>query len=273
MPLVFAAITPHPPLLIPEVGQSDRERVKKTVTALESLGSLIDEADPEVLIIISPHNLIYPDAFNVNAMANLCGDFGQFNAPEISFTFKNDLDLASKIIKKADENSIKVVPYNNEKTVFELDHGTLVPLYFLTRELPQVKVLPIAYSFLDKIDHFSFGQLLGDIFKNYPKRVAFIASGDMSHRLLENGPGKEAGQKFDQIVVNSLKNNDPLEILEIDQNTRELAGECGYNSIITLLGVLDKDNYQPKVLSYEGPFGVGYLVCNFKLKTDQANLT
>jgi AmmeMemoRadiSam system protein B len=265
MPLVFAALTPHPPLLIPEVGKEDRKKVKNTIAALEKLSSEIAEADPEVIVVMSPHNLVYHDAFNVNAMATLKGDFKQFDAKDVTFTFKNDLDLVARIVKKADKDQINVVPFNNEHEFFELDHGTLVPLYFLTSELPGVEILPMAYSYAEKADHFIFGQLLGEIFKNYPKRVAFIASGDMSHRLLENSAGGEAGRKFDQIMVDSLKQNDPLEILEIDQSLREKAGECGFSSLVTLLGVIDQRKYKPEVLSYEGPFGVGYLVCNFKL--------
>jgi aromatic ring-opening dioxygenase LigB subunit len=266
MSLVFSAFCPHPPLLIPEVGKDDRQKVKKTIEAYEQLGGMIGEADPEVIVLMSPHNLVYPDAFNINTMKDLKGDFNQFDAKEISFSFKNDLDLAAEIIKKADREKIKMVPYDNEKPFFELDHGTLVPLYFLTGELPGVEVLPIAYSFADKSEHFIFGQMLSKIFSKYPKRVAFIASGDMSHRLLENSRGREAGEKFDQTIMNSLSSNDPLEILEVDQEIRELAGECGYNSLVTLLGVLDQRKYKPEVLSYEGPLGVGYLVCNFKLQ-------
>lgn len=266
MPLVFASICPHPPLLIPEVGKESREKVKKTISAYEILASKIAEADPEVIVLMSPHNLVYPDAFNVNAMAQLKGDFSAFEAPEVRFTYKNDIDLVSKIVSKADNNKIKVIPYNNESKVFDLDHGSLVPLYFLTSELgSSVEVLPIAYSYSDQTSHFVYGQMLAEVFKKYPKRIAFIASGDLSHRLLESGRGHDAGVKFDELIVDALKVNDPLDILEIDPEIRELAGECGYNSIVTLLGVLDKTKYTPEVLSYEGPFGVGYLVANMKL--------
>jgi len=265
MPLIFAALSPHPPLLIPEVGKDDLLKVKSTRQALEQLASDIAEADPEVIVIMSPHGLIYHDAFNVNAMATLRGDFKQFDAPGATFSYKNDLDLVASIVKKADKDQIKVVPFNNEHESYELDHGTLVPLYFLTSELGSaVQIVPMTYSYSEKTDHFIFGQMLGEIFKNYPKRVAFIASGDMSHRILENSAGGQAGKKFDNTVVESLKQNDPLEILEIDINLREQAGECGYNSLVTLLGVIDQKKYIPEVLSYEAPFGVGYLVCNFK---------
>lgn len=266
MPLVFAALSPHPPLLIPEVGGSDCEKVQDTVKALEELGDEIEKVDPEVIVVMSPHNLIYPNMFNINSMARLTGNFGQFGAPGITFTFNNDLELSKKIVGKADKEKIPVVPYDNGNPNFELDHGTLVPLYFLTMGLGQhISVLPIAYSFADKSTHFVFGQLLRDIFEDYPQKVAFIASGDLSHRLLENPDIAAVGQKFDQTIVESLKNKNAEAILAISNETRETAGECGYNSIITLLGVLDAQKYQPEILNYEAPFGVGYLAANFRL--------
>ena len=42
------------------------------------------------------------------------------------------------------------------------------------------------------------------------------------------------------------------------------AAECGLRSFVTLGGFLGKDaTVDPQVLSYEGPFGVGYMVALF----------
>jgi AmmeMemoRadiSam system protein B len=267
MPLIFAAITPHPPLLIPKISGRDFKKVDKTQQAMEKLAELLEKANPETIVILSPHNLVYPDHFNVNSMAKLRGDFDAFRHPEITFTFRNDLELANKIIAEADKEGIPVVPYDNEKEFFELDHGSLVPLNYLTSEIgSSIKVLPIAYSMRDRKDHFVFGQLMRNIFQKSKKRIAFVASGDLSHRLLEQNQAAEVGKYFDETIKNSIEHQDFSDILNIDPKIRELAGECGYNSIVTLLGVIDTLNTKPKILSYESPFGVGYLVADLGIK-------
>ena len=50
-----------------------------------------------------------------------------------------------------------------------------------------------------------------------------------------------------------------------DEDFVDDAGECGYRSILILMGILDGLNIKPRILSYEGPFGVGYLVADYKL--------
>ncbi|GAI04633.1 unnamed protein product, partial [marine sediment metagenome] len=157
----------------------------------------------------------------------------------------------------------------------ELDHGVLVPLYYLAKEHPNFKVIPIAYSYLDTEAHFRFGQILhkttdrglSSITESQDKKIAIVASGDLSHHLTSEAPAgySPRGKEFDEKLVELLKKKDTREILKIDSGLIEEAGECGYRSIIILLGALNDLDWQPEILSYEGPFGVGYLVANFKL--------
>ncbi|MDP1538715.1 MAG: hypothetical protein Q8M00_01660, partial [bacterium] len=56
MPIVFAAISPHPPIILPSVGsKKDKEQVKKTIESLYSLGEKLKESNPDSIIISSPH--------------------------------------------------------------------------------------------------------------------------------------------------------------------------------------------------------------------------
>ena len=57
-------------------------------------------------------------------------------------------------------------------------------------------------------------------------------------------------------------------ILNMGEELVEEAGECGFRSIIILLGALSnlqQTTYNLQLLSYEGPFGVGYLIANVKI--------
>ncbi len=211
--LVFASISPHPPIILPSVGsEEDRERVKNTIKALENLGEKLKKTKPDSIIISSPHP----------------------------------------------------------------DWGFNVPLYFLAKDLKgEIKQHLIG---LEKPDfYFEQGKKLyqkiarGEIGRGQSsaKKVALIASGDLSHCLKEDGPYgfQEDGPKFDKALIEFLKKKDVESILKLD-NIYPEAGECGLRSFCFLLGILEASglNWQPEILSYEGPFGVGYLVANFKIK-------
>ena len=212
--------------------------------------------------------LIYSDRFSIACMKKLFGSFAQFGQPDLVCEFENDLGLAQTIDREAKAQGINTLLYDNSGEFFELDHGIMVPLHFLaSQQENSFKVLPITYSRLDRASHFTFGQIIRDVIKKYPERVGVIASGDLSHRLISGAPAgfSKAGKIFDKKLVDDLKKNKFKDILYYDEEFVEDAGECGYRSILILSGILDGSDATPEFLSYEGPFGVGYLVLNYKL--------
>jgi len=269
MSLNFAGISPHPPIIIPNIGsEADLQKVTNTILAMKKMAAQFKEAEIDTLVIVSPHMLIYPDQFSIAGMKKLFGTFAQFGQPDMVVEYENDLDLARQIDDQANKEGIKTLLYDNGGEFFELDHGLMVPLYYLASQQENAfKVIPMAYSYVDRASHFTFGQIIGEKIKKYAGRVGIIASGDLSHRLISNAPAgySKAGKVFDKKIVSDIKNNKVKDILYYDEDFVEDAGECGYHSILILLGALDGSHAKPEVLSYEGPFGVGYLVANFKL--------
>jgi AmmeMemoRadiSam system protein B len=260
MSLIFGAITPHPPLLIPAIGRDHLKEMGKTVRALKELEEILYAKRPDTIIVISPHGDLMTEAFTINHSPGLKADFEDFGDLETKLEFKNDNALAYQI-RESLETKLPVVL----TTVERLDYGVSVPLYYLTKHLPDFRIIPMGYSMLSLADHFSFGTAIRRVLDLTTKRVAVIASGDLSHRLTHDAPGgfSAQGQKFDAQLIESLKQKDLKSILKLKADLVEEAGECGLKSILILLGVLDEINYQPEILSYEAPFGVGYLVANF----------
>jgi len=204
--IVFAAISPHPPIILPSVGSpEDRAQVKNTIEELEKLGKKLREVNPDSIIISAPHP-----------------DWG-FNVP-LFFLAKNF------------KGEIEEILIGLETPKFYFEEGKTVY---------QSKIL------------------------NLKSKIALIASGDMSHCLKEEGPYgfHPDGPKFDKALIDALKKKDVEKILKLDDLYPE-AGECGLRSFCFLLGILEASglNWQPEILSYEGPFGVGYSVVNFKLE-------
>lgn len=262
--LTFASICPHPPIIIPSIGsKSDLKKVKKTIESLEILRKIFEDRKPETLLIISPHGPVGFKEMTLIINEELSGDFSNFGDSVSHFSFKNNSKICKKIEKECFKRKIPFRIYR-AYTSPVLDHGVLVPLYYLTKN-QKPKIVPLNYSLLDSSWHFIFGEFLGEIIKEEKEKIGIIASGDLSHCLSPEAPAgySPSGEKFDNDLIEFLKKNDIQNILNMDPNFVREAGECGYRSIIILLGVLSKigiSNPQFEFLSYEKPFGVGYLV-------------
>lgn len=269
MALVFAGICPHPPVIIPEIGQGQAKRVQKTILAMKNLSDNFAKSEPETLIVISPHGLVYPDRMNICGINQLIGKFDQPVTKNNTLYFENDLELARILDETANQRDLETLLYNNSEDCYQLDQGTLVPLYYLTQKIDRpIRLVPITYSFQNRNAHFQFGQIILDVIKNYHRAVAIIASGNLSHRLFPTDPTNKnlVGQKFDGKMIRAIMAKDVEAILEFDEDFLEEAGECGYRSILILLGALSSLKWKPEIISYEGPLGIGYLVADFKLE-------
>jgi len=264
MSLKFAAITPHPPVLIPEVGSDKTNPVKNTISAMERLAGVFEQADVDTVIIVSPHSEAVLDAMTVFSAENFQGNMSDFGAPNVSLSFSGQSNLAGKIYTFSQQEKIPIIQNDYDRF---LDHGVFVPMYFLTKYLgSKINLVKIAFSGLSRKYHLEFGKIILKVINNSDERIAFIASGDLSHRLFDSNYQFQASE-FDQKIVKLIKDNKLKEIAEIDEEVVKSAGECGFRSMIILSGLLQDNNYKAEVLSYEAPFGIGYLVANFKLNT------
>jgi len=264
MPLVFAAITPHPPVLIPEIGKDNLKKIKKTEEAMKNLEKEFYASKPESIVLISHNDQIFEDSFNINLSSSYKANFKEFGDFGLELSFKSDY-MSIQEIRAADESnqSVPIVLTSNE----QIGHGCSIPLYYLTQHLKNIPIIPITYSGLNYQKHFEFGKFLHRQLSKINKRFAVIASGDLSHKLTKTAPGGylPKAKEFDKKVVELVKNKDIAGILNIKPAAAQEAGECSLRAISVLGGILESLNTKPEVLSYEGPFGVGYLVCNFRL--------
>jgi len=264
--LVFAGIVPHPPIIVPEVGKEETKKTAATISAYQKLAHDLAMTEPDTIIVISPHMIHYPNLFTVCGMTDLFGSFANFEAPEINWRGQSDLGLGTEIVDKAEEMSLPAILYANGDGQYEVDHGVLVPLHFITPALEYpAKILPMSYSYANRSEHYAFGQAISEVIEHHrDQRVAVIASGDLSHRLI--GANAADGKAFDDEILSLIQKGDEYSIVNIPDETLEKAGECGYRSILVLFGVLSGLNYKPELYSYEGPFGVGYAVVNMNVK-------
>ena len=256
--LVFAGIAPHPPIMVPEVGREACVEVQKSISAMAELTERVIDSGAETVVLISPHAPLEAVAFVAYEGPKLYGDFSMFRAPEATVEASLDAELLSEITRAAEQHNLITLRILEA----ELDHGTTVPLYFLQRNGWNGKIVALGYSFLSNEDHLRFGNCIRQAIATLRRPVAFIASGDLSHRLKPSAPAgfNPEAHRFDEAVVDAIRSAQPHRIATIDPDLRRLAGECGYRSMLVALGVIEDTEPACEVLSYEGPFGVGYLV-------------
>lgn len=257
-PLVFVGIAPHPPVMVPEVGGAMADEVRASIDAMRDFTERIKACGAETVILISPHAPLEARAFVAYDGPLLRGDFANFRAPRTTVEASLDEELLGAVNESAAENDYSVVGLKN----YKLDHGTAVPLYFLLRNGWSGSIVALGYSFLSNEDHVHFGVCIRRAVERVGRPVAFVASGDLSHRLIPTAPAgfHTDAHLFDQEVVEAIRSGIPERVINIDQNLRRLAGECGYRSMLVAFGVSAESEPRCEVLNYEAPFGVGYLV-------------
>ena len=256
--IVFSGIVPHPPIMVPEVGHESIADVRDSIEAMAELTRRLIASGAETVVLISPHAPLDPTAFVAYQGPRLYGDFANFRAPETTLSAALDEELLSAIAQEAEARDYEVVTLRSQ----ELDHGTAVPLYFLQHNGWNGRVVALGYSFLKNEDHLRFGACVSDAADKIGRPVAFVASGDLSHRLKPEAPAgyNPIAHFFDEEIVAALRANSPARIIDIDQDLRRLAGECGYRSMLVAFGATQNLPLSCEVLNYEAPFGVGYLV-------------
>ena len=270
--LVRAGLMPHAPVLLSEVGGASADRVSVTDLSMRELASRLVDSAPDLVVIISPHTTLFSDAIAVHGMDQLSGDFSAFGCPSVSYSVANDLEFVAAFERALSAIGLSTVRINEESArvynikSLSLDHGVLVPYHYLRRAGYTGKLMVMAFAMYPAEDLCRVGMVLRKTVDESDRRVAVVASGDLSHRLTKDAAAgySEDGSRFDYAVVDALAAGDLSRLFTMDSGMVERAGECGLRPLQILSGSLGKAPASSEVLSYEGPFGVGYAVVDIE---------
>lgn len=263
MAVLGAYIVPHPPLIIPEVGSGRETLIQKTIDSYDAVAREIADLKPETIVVISPHTALYADYFHISPGPKAHGDMMQFGAPQVSMDVKYDDELIMTISGESMAQGIPAGTQGQQDAA--LDHATFIPLYFVNKYYTDYKAVRCGFSGMGPAEHLKFGKAIRYAADDLNRNIVLIASGDLSHKLTEDGPYGFApeGPVFDEYIVNAIKENDLLRFLTAPADICNGAAECGLHSFQVMCGVLDGSKTESKFYSYEGPFGVGYGVGSF----------
>ena len=268
MSIIAAFMVPHPPMIVPEVGRGSENQVEKTIKAYEKVADEIAALKPETIIISSPHSIMYSDYFHISPGAGARGSFADFGAPQVKFDLDYDEELVKLICARADASHFPAGTLGEKRP--ELDHGTMVPLWFVTKKYKDFKLVRTGLSGYDLLKHYEYGMMIKDAVESLERRIVYIASGDLSHKLQDYGPYgfAEEGPVYDKRIMDVCSGGRFGELFDFDENFCEKAAECGHKSFVIMAGALDGRAVEATQYSHEDVTGVGYGICSFVPKGD-----
>ena len=273
MGLSYGCVVPHSPNLVPEVGGEAAKACARTREAMTELGYIIcEERQAKNCVVVSPHSPFLPEAFGVWEGKKLKGSMERFQAPEISLEVKVSTELAEAIVDVAQRMEL---PIGRLRKDWELDRGVTVPCIFMIKT-DETNVVPVAISMLGWDEHWLFGTAIAKAAEQVSGDTVIIASSNLSHRITNDAPHgySASGAEFDGLIRDAFTNGRLRELLDIPQDLCREASECGFAPLLVLGGAFDGRGVKGRILSYETPFGIGYLVADVEVDDSlQAPLT
>lgn len=261
--------SPHPPIVIPAVGKGDEVSAAATGAALRQAAASVAAARPDVLVVFGPHGAVFADAFTIESPSELSGNLGRFGAPDERVILTVCESLTTSIMDAAATADLPLYGLTRQlkqryRVAAELDHGLLVPLWFLqqtygAQALPPAVVINI--SGLSLPEHYRLGAIIRAEIERSGLRAVIVGSGDLSHRLSHEAPNgyHPDAQLFDQALIELFSTEQTGNLCGLE-DLAAVAGECGLRPFALFLGCFDCLPGYGEVLSYEAPYGVGYLV-------------
>ena len=263
MSLLAAFMVPHPPLIIPEIGRGDEKTIEKTVDSYERVAKEIAGLHPDTIIICSPHKESYADYFLVST-GELSGTFADFGAPQVNFQGVSDDEFVAALEKKCQQENISAGSLNRMMN-HPMDHGTMIPLWFINKYLTDYRIVNVGISGFSLLEHYHLGMIMAETAEKLNRRTVFVASGDLSHKLKDDGPYgfADEGPEYDMKLMDVCARGALGELLDFSDVLCRKAAECGHRPFTMMAGALDGKRIRSTVYSHEDVTGVGYGVCSF----------
>ena len=267
MAVTAAIMVPHPPIILPEVGHGEEKKIRATADAYAEAARFAADADPDVIVVASPHSILYSDYFHISPGRRASGDMSRFGAGSVRISVDYDEPFVREIAACAERAGLPAGTLGERDR--SLDHGTMIPLYFLDKvmDLRRIPVVRMSLSGEPLADHYRLGMCVAEASEKLGRKVLFVASGDLSHKCRAECPYGFApeGPEYDKRIMDVMGSGDFARLFSFDEAFLDRAAECGHRSFVIMAGALDGKRVDVRRLSHEDTFGVGYGVCVYSV--------
>lgn len=263
-----AVMVPHPPIILPEIGKGEEKHIAEIDEAYRMAASLIEKLDPDTVVIISPHAPAYYDYIQITDGNKARGDLRQFRDWKDTFEVEYDTRLIDEISRICEEQSIPAGTLGEQK--HDLDHGTMIPLYYLKNLKPETKFVRIGTGGPSNEMHYRLGMAIEEAALKLGRKIAVVGSGDLSHCQKEDSSYgfKACGPAYDQKIMEIMGQGDFMRLLEMTDREADEAMVCGQKPFNIMAGTLDGKNVDARRLAHSAYFGVGYGICTYQADED-----
>jgi AmmeMemoRadiSam system protein A len=224
---------------------------------MTDIASRITAHGPDVVVLVSPHSPRHASRWGICTQSPLSGNFGRFGADHIGVIVPGAPPAAARLTPIARELKLTTREIGGDN----LDHGALVPLYFLRQAGWDGPTLLIALPQPGTKTEERMGRAIARAAEEAGESWVILASGDMSHRLNPNAPAgyHPLAKEFDRTFKSRIDAGDLRGACAIDPGLREIAAEDVIDSCAVAAGAVGFRSLGHRCYAYEGPFGVGYL--------------
>ncbi len=243
VPIVAAAVCPHPPLLVPEVAAGAAGELADLRAACDDAVGQLLAARPETVVAVggAPETAWYsPPAY---------GSLRPFGVPV-------DVALGSTAggpaLPVAGDGGTPALPLSLTIGAWLLDRQAVPPVHVLGLGVGTGTAPPACAT-------------LGAQLAGRRERVALLVLGDGTACRTEKAPGylDRRAEGYDAAVVDALRRPDPDALLTLDPALSAELRVAGRAAWQVLAGAAGDRPWRARVSYADAPYGVGYVVANW----------
>ena len=253
--LLAAKITHVPSMFISELDGPNKGCRQAAIDGLAKIGERIRELGVDTVIIADTHWLVNA-GYHINANTDCSGVYTSTEFPHfiqnLEYHYVGDAELGHAIAATATAMGTFTRCHTDVPSL-GLQYGTLVPLRFMGIDT-SVKIISIAAWIYDAdlAESRIMGEAVREAVEASDRRVAFLASGSLSHKIAPNQVVDEYlfrnsspfNEKTDLMVLEMWKKGEIRAFLDmLPQYARDCSGEGNMHDTAMLFGLLGWDDY------------------------------
>ncbi len=253
MSLVYGLYAPNAPNVIdPGVFGGIGSETVAALRALDVLGRI----RPDTILVATPHWVSRIFEVQAAERPRQIYDFSGFPRElyEVRYSPPGDPDLARRLVAEGKRRALPVAATESHG----LDHGAWAPLLHIAPGA-MTPVVPLSITFLPPGEHMGWGEAIGAALATTDKRVAFVSTGSITHRLDRFAPAEaeewSEGARIEKEVVDLLLAKRYADVAEFDPDKwATVAPEGNLGPLFEMLGALGP-TFSPRLVHTGQAFG------------------